>query len=126
MAAALATLLELEKDAAATYGRLTDLGQRLMAGIADAAAQHGLPLRLQGPGPLFGLSFRDPEQPIRNFRESCTAGPDLYPQFRLALLERGIHVFPSEKGLWYLSTAHTEQDIAVTLEAADDALGELR
>ena len=81
--------------------------------------------RLQGIGPFFGLSFRDPEVPITNFRDAHGESPD-YPQFRLALLERGVHIFPTEKGLWYLSAAHTEQDIARTLESVDDALKILR
>ncbi len=124
-AAALATVTELAKDNGAVYERMTSLTTTLMAGIAQSAASHGIPVRLQGIGPFFGLSFRDPEVAITNFREAHGESPD-YPQFRLALLERGVHIFPTEKGLWYLSAAHTEQDIAQTLESVDDALKILR
>ncbi|MCK4822150.1 aspartate aminotransferase family protein, partial [bacterium] len=46
---------------------------------------------------------------------------DKYFTFRQLLLDRGIHIFPTEKGLWYLSAAHTDNDIAKTLRAVDEA-----
>lgn len=125
-AAALATLTELARDNGAVYQQMTALGRSLMAGIAERARAHGIAVRLQGPGPLFGLSFRDPDTPITNFREALEEYPGRYPRFRLALLERGVHIFPSEKGLWYLSAAHTEDDIARTLESVDGALSTLK
>ncbi len=60
------------------------------------------------------------------FREALDEYPGRYPRFRRALLERGVHIFPTEKGLWYLSAAHTEQDIARTLDAVDGALATLK
>jgi len=42
------------------------------------------------------------------------------------LLERGMHTFPAEKGLWYLSTPHTEQDTAQTLDSVDGAFSTSR
>lgn len=123
--AALATLTELARDDGGVYDRMTTLATRLKDGIAERAESHEIPVRLQGIGPFFGLSFRDPEVPITNFREALEEYPGRYPRFRLALLERGVHIFPSEKGLWYLSTAHTEQDIARTLDSVDGALAAL-
>ena len=39
------------------------------------------------------------------------------------MLLEGVRVI--ERGLWYVSAAHTDDDIAVTLEAADRVLGEI-
>ncbi len=125
-AAALATVTELSRDNGAVYERMTALATTLKEGIAKQARAHGIPVRLQGIGPFFGLSFRDPEVPITNFREALEEYPGRYPKFRLALLERGVHIFPTEKGLWYLSAAHTEEDITRTLEAVDGALATLK
>ena len=33
------------------------------------------------------------------------------------LFDEGIRIWPSARGLWYLSAAHSEEDVAVTLEA---------
>ncbi len=120
-AAALATLTELSRDDGAVYERMTALTTTLKEGIAERAQAYDIPVRLQGIGPFFGLSFRDPAVPITNFREALEEYPGRYLRFRRAVLERGVHIFPTEKGLWYLSTAHTEQDIAQTLDSVDGA-----
>ena len=60
------------------------------------------------------------------FREALYECSERYSCFRLVLLEQSMHIFPSEKRLWYLSAAHTEQDIARTVEAVDSALMALR
>ena len=119
--AALATLTELQKGGKALYERLTGMGRKLMAGIAELARKADYQVRLQGPGPMFGLSFRDPGLEMTNFRDSFAVAPDLYPRFRRALLEEGVHIFPSEKGLWYISAAHTDEDIDLTLERVEAA-----
>jgi glutamate-1-semialdehyde aminotransferase len=35
-------------------------------------------------------------------------------------LDRGVHIFPTEKGLWYISTAHTDGDVETTLRTVDE------
>lgn len=125
-AAALATLTELSRDDGAVYERMTALTNTLKKGIAERAEAYDIPVRLQGIGPFFALSFRDPQVPITNFREALEEYPGRYPRFRLALLERGVHTFPTEKGLWYLSTTHTKQDITQTLDSVDEALAMLK
>ena len=39
------------------------------------------------------------------------------------LLDRGVHIFPTEKGLWYISTAHSDRDVEVTLKIVDEVFG---
>ena len=39
------------------------------------------------------------------------------------MLERGVHLVPN--GRFFVSTAHTEEDIQKTLSAADEVLAEL-
>jgi glutamate-1-semialdehyde aminotransferase len=43
--------------------------------------------------------------------------------FLRLLLDHGIHIFPTEKGLWYLSAAHTDADIEQTLSTVDKVFG---
>jgi glutamate-1-semialdehyde 2,1-aminomutase len=42
-----------------------------------------------------------------------------YHRFAAALLERGVRVI--ERGLWYVSTAHTDADIDETLAVVREA-----
>ncbi len=121
-AAALAVLNELSRDGGVVYEQMTALANKLMQGLADAADSVNIPVRIQGSGgPFFGLSFRDPDKPITNFRDSFDTDAELYTRFRWELLERGVHIFPTDKGLFYFSTAHAEEDIDITIDRAAEA-----
>ena len=56
--------------------------------------------------------FRDFD--ISDLRDALKPHPDLYPKFRRMFLERGIHIFPTEKGEFYISGSHTEEDLNKT------------
>lgn len=116
--AAKTVLTELAKDNCAMLKNINQMGQQLMAGIAESAEKHKQTVRIQGPGAVFCLSFHDKE--IWDMRDAFVDTGDTYLVFRELLLDRGIHIFPTEKGLWYLSAAHTEQDIENTLTVVDE------
>ncbi|RPI55641.1 MAG: aminotransferase class III-fold pyridoxal phosphate-dependent enzyme [Chloroflexi bacterium] len=122
-AAALATLSELSRDNGAVYARMRALGTKLMNGLAEIAARNGVPLRIQGFGTFFGTVFID--RPITNFRQSFFQDKGRYPIFRRELFSRGVQIFASDKGLWYLSAAHTDADIDHTLEIVEEVMPKL-
>lgn len=123
VSAGLAVLSELEKEG--TYERLTDLGKKLMKGMKELAEKHNIPLEVQGTGPMFGIRFATGKAiDARSALESHY--PGIYPKFRRLLLDKGIHIFPTEKGEFYISTAHTEKDISQTLNVIDDTMKELK
>ncbi len=119
LAAAWATLEELEQHREAYYQRLFALGQRLMRGIAEIAEQKGRSLTIQGLGPMFHIAFTTRPR-IRDAREYRDVNAAEGLAFAYRLQENGIRIIP--RGLWYLSTAHTEEEIARTLEAVAAAL----
>jgi glutamate-1-semialdehyde 2,1-aminomutase len=123
MAAALATIGELEKDQGQVYQRLHQLGRRLSAGLKDLTEQYGIAAQVQGPGPMFHFAFA--EGPLvtdyRSFAGQCDTG--LYHRFARLMLEGGVRVTP--RGLWYISAAHTGDDIDFALQAAESALERL-
>ena len=94
------------------------MGQQLMAGIGESAKKHNQTVRIQGPGALFCVSFHDKE--IYDMRDAFIDTGDTYLIFRELLLDRGIHIFPTEKGLWYISAAHTQKDVEDTLRIVDE------
>jgi len=53
-------------------------------------------------------------EPAMNYRDTLRAQSSLYSDFALALLAHGVLVLPD--GRWYVSIAHTEDDIDRTLE----------
>ena len=120
VAASLAALTELSKNDGAVYERMRSLGTRLMNGINEIAERNGIPIRIQGYGTFFGTVFTD--KPITNFRDTFYISKERYPRFRRELFARGIQIFPTDKGLWYISAAHTDADINRALEVVEDVM----
>ena len=119
MAAALATLDELERDEGALYRALEERGMRLMQGLASIAARYGVPMRIQGLPAIFQTFFTEGAGP-RNYREALACDRDRALAFHGALQEQGIRV--NQVAKWFLSTAHDDAVIDETLAAADRAM----
>ena len=113
-AAAYATIRELE---GLDYGRIHRLGESLQNGLRELAARYGLPVLIQGLGPVFHLAFTERDS-IVDYRDSLEINTQRNSEFVGAMLERGVRLL--SRGLWYLSAAHTESEIQETLEAVDD------
>jgi len=119
MAAAAGTLRELEQNAATIYPRLFALGQRLMAGIRQAAATAGVALRVEGPGPVFNIYFTD-QPAVNGYRDFARCDLAAMARLHTALLDRGVNIVG--RGLFFLSAAHTEADVDETVAAVAGAL----
>jgi glutamate-1-semialdehyde 2,1-aminomutase len=122
--AAIATLKELGKDNGAVYQKMTKMGKRLMEGIEQIFTKNDLPVVMQGPGPFFSSFFTD--KPVTSYRDTFVLNTSLYAQFWLKLLDLGIRIWTSARGLWYLTAAHTEEDIDITLDAVERVVKELK
>ncbi|GAB3904138.1 aspartate aminotransferase family protein [Mucilaginibacter boryungensis] len=117
VAAALATIQVLEKEQ--PYDRMFKLGKKLMDGIRDAAAQTGHKLLVQGPGPMFNISFTDAEK-VTDYRGTLTADKAKLGKFIAAMHNEGIRVIG--RGLWYISAAHTDADISLAIAKVHEVL----
>jgi glutamate-1-semialdehyde 2,1-aminomutase len=115
VAAALATLNVLERDQ--VHPQLFQLGQQLMVGLRQQSERTGLPLRVQGPGPMFHAGFTT-RLAVRDFRDTLHYDRALYARFVLAMQERGIRLIG--RGLWYISAAHTPEEIEHCIAVAGD------
>jgi glutamate-1-semialdehyde 2,1-aminomutase len=120
-AAAVAVLKELAKDNCAILRRINSVGKHMMTEIGKLAKKHGITVRIQGPGSVFCVSFHEHE--IWDMRDAFDQDNEHYFIFRQLLLDHGIHIFPTEKGLWYISAAHTDQDVETTLATVDNVFG---
>lgn len=117
--AALATLRALRKKNGAVYARIDRLGRALIDGLRNFGAKTGLPLHIQGLPGVFHSTFTD-QQEIVDYRSYRRCRLDLQSRFVSLLLERGVRI--TDRGTWFLSAAHTEQDVELTLRAAKAAL----
>ncbi len=118
LSAALATLRELSSNNQAAYRWIHSTGTALMDGIAAAARRHGAELQVSGLPSAFHTCFSS--KPILDYASYTTADSRRLGLFLAALLERGIR--PTSRGTWFVSSAHTADDVADTLNAVDHAL----
>lgn len=116
LAAAKAALHTLT-NTADIYVDLFRRGQTLRSGIAGILKKHGHKVFTAGEGPVFHVCFID-RQP-QTYRDLLRADRQKYSDFVLALLDEG--VIPLPDGRWYVSTAHSDEDIQATLEAVERA-----
>lgn len=124
VAAALATIRTLEEEP--IHNRLFALGRHLMSGIAEAAEAAGLPVLVQGCGPVFHVGFTSLGS-VRNFGDMAAYDKGMYAHFARGMQERGVRVIG--RGLWYVSAAHTGAEIEhaiATARAVFDEIADLR
>jgi glutamate-1-semialdehyde 2,1-aminomutase len=121
VAAGLATLEMLE--APGVYHTLSERSSRLMQGLEERAATHGVPLTTRSIGGMFGFFFH--AGPVDSFAEAQQSDAAAFRRFFAAMLEQGIYLAPSPYEAGFVSLAHKKADIAQTLEAADVALAKV-
>ena len=121
VAAALATVKLMEEEL--PFGRMFDLGQELIAGLRRAAKATGhTDLLVQGPGPMFHAGFT-PLREVRDYRDCLTFDRVKLVRFVRGLQDRGVRVIG--RGLFYLSAAHTPEDIRTGIQVAREVLMEM-
>ncbi|HYU38186.1 MAG TPA: glutamate-1-semialdehyde 2,1-aminomutase [Gemmatimonadales bacterium] len=122
MAAGLTTLRETDRPG--FYEALERRTARLVAGIGDAARRHGVAVTTGHAGSMWGMYFAP--GPVKNFAEAQAADTALFARWHRAALARGVFLAPSAFEAGFVSSAHTDADIDVTLTQLDAALGEAR
>jgi glutamate-1-semialdehyde 2,1-aminomutase len=95
------------------------LTKRLITGLANAAADAGIPVTTAHFGTLGGLFFNP--GPVTNYEEALTSDTARYAAWFRGLLQRGVYIAPSQFETLFLSAAHTPADIDRTITAAAEA-----
>jgi glutamate-1-semialdehyde 2,1-aminomutase len=115
-AATIATLDLLRSDP--PHERIERVGSRLMDELRALAEDASVPLRLRGFPLAFHASFGDGE--VHDFRGVQALDGARYKRLAARLVDAGVWV--AARGIWYLSVAHGEHEVEVTLERAEAAL----
>lgn len=114
MAAGIATLKCLQKSG--FYEDLESKSAVLARGLKEAADNAGIAVTLNRVGSMFGLFFTD--QPVSDFAQAQKSDVDRFAQYYRAMLQEGIYLAPSQYETSFVSSAHSELDIEVTLQGA--------
>ncbi len=122
MAAGLATLKLITAEG--FYDSLATRTGALVAGICDAAKTHGVPMTSNRVGAMFGLFFTDADK-VENFAQVMACNVERFKQFFHGMLQEGVYLAPSAFEAGFVSAAHSEDDIAETVAAADRVLARL-
>ncbi len=122
MFASRVNLTELSKDDGAAFKRLWEIGESLTGGLNRVFEETGTAAIAQGVGPMLQILFTE-RSAITDFREFCAhVDRGRYQRFALSLFEHGIYMTPSSALHSVASLAHSDEDIAVTLEAVRTVL----
>jgi len=118
MAAGLAQLNEMERVDG--YGKLEQLGARLEDGVRAMLKRKGLDYQFNRVGSMFCLFFTGQE--IVDLDSVMTGDSAAFRKFFTSMLDQGIYIAPSPYETGFISVAHGNREIDITLEAMDKAL----
>ena len=117
MAAGIASLQLLQETN--PYDRLQQLGNQLAQGVQALAHEYSIPLQVPQVGSMYCLFFN--ENPVRNYEDALSSNAELFKKLFQHCLQNGVYLPPSAYETCFISTAHQEDDISMTLDRFKDA-----
>ena len=120
LAASLATIKTLQE--VGPYPNMRKHGFAIRERIEQLASMKGIKLIASGVGSVFHVHFGLDTPPL-NYSDTLRADVKTYQNFRLSLLEAGVHTLPD--GRWYVSAVHTERELSKTMRAVEMAFRKL-
>ena len=121
VACGIATLKLLKEE---TYLYLENITNILCEGMEKILTDSGYKFQINKAGSMFSLFFT--ENKVYNFESSKTSNKRMFSVFFQNMLQTGIYLAPSQFEANFLSTAHKEEDIKVTLNAFKDSINKLQ
>jgi len=112
MTAGIETLKKLTPE---SYKHFMKLGDQLEAGFREAATKYNIPHTVNRAGSMIGFFFTN--EKVTNYDVAKTSDLELFADYYRLMAEEGVFLPPSQFEGMFLSTAHTEQHIAKTVEA---------
>ena len=103
---------------------LTVKVKSLLLGLQNAAAAADIPVATQGVGGMFGLFFTEADR-VESFDDSMACDSQRFNKFFHGMLAQGVYLAPSSFEAGFVSLAHSENDIADTIERANSVMQNL-
>lgn len=115
MTGGLATLELIEQPG--FYEKITAQTQKLVSGLKQLAQTAGVPFHAVSVGTMFGIFFTDATA-INSEADAKQCDVEKFKRFFHGMLDAGVYLAPSAFEAGFLSSAHGDKEIALTLEAA--------
>jgi glutamate-1-semialdehyde 2,1-aminomutase len=122
MAAGLAVLEQVQ--APGFHDALSAKTKLLTDGLQRVADEEGIPFSTNAVGGMFGLFFS--AEKVTSYAQATSADSAMFNRFFHGMLTRGVYLAPSAFEAGFISSAHSEQDIADTLDAARTSMRDAR
>ena len=113
----------LKKLTPASYDHFMKLGDQLEAGFREAAEKYNIPHTVNRAGSMIGFFFTN--ENVSDYDKAKTSDLELFADYYRLMAEEGIFLPPSQFEGMFLSTAHTEEHIAKTVEAFHNVFAKL-
>jgi glutamate-1-semialdehyde 2,1-aminomutase len=119
MAAGIAQIKILREKKNEIYPRLESLSAKLVEDVAAAAKDAGIPLSFHRVRSMFTWFFNP--GPVTDWPSAAKSDVAAFGKFFRKMLDAGIYLPASQFEAAFLSTAHSEEDIFRTIDAAKGA-----
>ena len=122
MFSARANLRVLTRDNNAAFAHMNRISEKLCSGLTALFQKMSRAAVVQRVGPMFQILFTD-QKAIRDYREYCRyVDRKAFQSFVLSLFPHGVYASPLATLHSIVTLAHTDQDVEITLAAAEKAL----
>jgi glutamate-1-semialdehyde 2,1-aminomutase len=115
MAAGIAALTELKKPG--FYELLDGSSGKLASGLAEAARMAGIKVSIDRAGSMLGMFFT--KSKVIDYKSAKTSDLKMFSAFYRNMLDEGIYLAPSQFEALFVSSAHSDEHIERTIEAAE-------
>ncbi|MFJ7724912.1 glutamate-1-semialdehyde 2,1-aminomutase [Neobacillus sp. NPDC097160] len=106
------------------YDYLDRLGAMLEDGILAAAKEYDIQITINRLKGAFTVYFTN--ETIENYEQAENTDGEMFAKFFKLMLKQGINLAPSKYEAWFLTIAHTEEDVEATLHAVRNAFSSLK
>ncbi|MFZ0625661.1 MAG: aspartate aminotransferase family protein [Acidimicrobiia bacterium] len=106
------------------HAQIEKVGRGLMEGIERVMADHGVAGKTIGHPAMFSIFFGEGD--LDDFRDTPKHDEHLYEETLFGMIRRGVMPCPDALEPWFVCAAHTDEDVATTLQVFDEALGEAK
>jgi glutamate-1-semialdehyde 2,1-aminomutase len=104
------------------YSQIEKVGRGLMEGIERVLADRGVEGKVIGHPAMFSIYIGEGD--LRDFRDTSKHNEELYEEILFAMIRRGVMPCPDALEPWFVCAAHTDEDVATTLQVFDESLVE--
>ena len=106
------------------YDQLEAKVTQLLTGLQQAADEAGIAFKTQQVGGMFGLYFTDSDD-LSSFEAMTHCNIDAFKHFFHGMLTRGVYLAPSAYEAGFISSVHSDADIAQTIAVAKEVFSEM-